>query len=109
MAHNYGPEVKTARDQIAEFGAPIFIRRGGVDTPSFALLDIKVKGVTIDGNLVRATDRFCYMASNDSLGDIDPETDQIVIASKPHRIVPYGTERIGPGGVVVLWLIQARL
>jgi hypothetical protein len=109
MAYNYGSDVRSAQKSIADAGAAVLIRRAGVDTPTFALLDITVENLTIDGDMVRVTDRFCYVAGGLPIGAIDPETDQMVViaSGNVYRIVT--VKSIGPGGVTVIWLIQARL
>lgn len=95
---------------IADAGAAISIRRAGADNPWFALLDVTINNLVIDGNLIRLTDRMCYIAGGLPIEPINPETDLFVIAPGANesiwRIIT--VKAVDPGGVPVLWLIQAR-
>lgn len=115
---NYAEDRADADGMIAEAGQEGIIRRAGESTgdpwnPTVGeptdhpclIVDFDFSAMEIDGSLIRAWDRRVLVSAG-SL-DIEPtEVDTIVIGGQEHAIVRVSP--LAPGGVVVLYEIQAR-
>jgi hypothetical protein len=117
---NYAATASGAAKQIADKGTPIIIRRPGasvydpasgknvttpaVDYPGVAIVS-GYKDFFINGTSIKAGDkRFTVAASG--LGCVPTTTDKLIQAGKPWTIVNVDT--VGPGGVPILFKVQAR-
>jgi len=117
QTHDYAPEIQTALDAIREFGAPSAIIRGGaVRFPCKGLI-ASYTAIERQTSTIQYTDRKILVAAADLAADLsfepDAETDQIevtnpkTLVTKTYRIVT--STPLAPGGVNILFEIQARL
>lgn len=107
-----------AEEMIAEAGQDGVIRKPGVATgdpwnPTFGpptdipckLVEWEYTAFEVDGTLIRADDRK-LLVSTEGVTEALAQADQIVVGGKALAII--SVKPLSPGGVVLLWQIQAR-
>ncbi len=117
-AFGYAELRQDVAEVIEEAGQVGAIRRPGASSgdawnPTFAaptdtpctLVELESTAAEIDGTLIRSSDRK-VMVSTHGVPDAPTQADQIVIGGKPLAIV--SVMPLSPGGVVLLWQVQAR-
>lgn len=116
MSYNYPNIRATAERLIARFGQAGTIVRvtnsGDAWSPTqseeshaVTLVDLDYSDVAVDGTLIKRTDRMVYVSTAGVT--ITPGiADKITIGGVAHEVVT--VKPLSPGGVVVLWEIQAR-